>query len=147
MCTHKHKNRRLRHFFRSDVLSGFLIGSIAASLTVSAFLIYNIWLLWNLTISVFCLFELPKKNKKKQQALYVSRLFKMSSRGNLELLPQSRGDVELQQDLSQASANKWLLHHHWLVITKFIASINATANLNHNPAKSFISWELSTNSK
>lgn len=30
----------------------------------------------------------------------------MSSRGNLELLPQSRGDVELQQDLSQASANK-----------------------------------------
>ncbi|KAK4015742.1 hypothetical protein OUZ56_030716 [Daphnia magna] len=56
----------------SDVLSGFLIGSIAASLT----------------------------------ALYVSRLFKMSSRGNLELLPQSRGDVELQQDLSQASANK-----------------------------------------
>nr|CAH0113676.1 unnamed protein product [Daphnia galeata] len=57
----------------SDVLSGFLIGAIAASLT----------------------------------ALYVSRLFKPSIRGDMALLPQqSRGDVEMQQNHSQASGGK-----------------------------------------
>ncbi|XP_057373400.1 phospholipid phosphatase 1-like isoform X1 [Daphnia carinata] len=56
----------------SDVLSGFLIGAIAASLT----------------------------------ALYVSRLFKMSSRDNSEFLPQHKGDIELVDDLEPPSANK-----------------------------------------
>ncbi|XP_046440735.1 putative phosphatidate phosphatase isoform X2 [Daphnia pulex] len=56
----------------SDVLSGFLIGAIAASLT----------------------------------ALYVSRLFQPSIRRDMALVPQSREDVEMQQNHLQASAGK-----------------------------------------
>lgn len=89
--------------YRSDVLSGFLIGAIAASLTVSALLIYNRRLLvkmWWPTDS--CVLN-------SKQALYVSRLFQPSIRRDMALVPQSREDVEMQQNHLQASAGKWLL--------------------------------------
>ena len=79
--------------YRSDVLSGFLIGAIAASLTVST------------PLSIKDGRDLMVPFSLSKQALYVSTIFKPRPSCDMALLPQTRGDIELHSN-SPASADE-----------------------------------------